>query len=135
MFSAQQNEFEIDAAESTIFQVLDDLSTSRVLILHNKGAYTLTCQYQYSTDGGTTWTSLAAAFSLGASGSGNEVDALEITQSGRIRLLASGGGGDRDLSVLVVRVSTSVSTAGTNLPRPSASGGRANWIGPSSVRR
>ena len=110
MYSSQGNVFEIAAVEATIFTLVDDLSTPRAVLLHNMGAYTLTCQYQYSTDGGGSWTNLAAAFSLGAAGSGDELDVLKITQSGRIRLKASGGGGDRDLSVLVVRASTSTLT-------------------------
>lgn len=110
MMDFQTAQFDVPAAQGTIFIVLDDLVTARAIILHNLSASTLTCQYQYSTDGGGTWTDLGAAFTLGAAGGGTEVSVTRVTQAGRIRLRASGGADALELSAAVVRVSTSTLT-------------------------
>jgi len=110
MIDLETNQFDVPGAAATVFVLIDDLTTVRVIILHNMSALELTCQYQYSTDGGSTWTDLAAAFSLGAAGGGAEVSVTRITQVGRIRLRASGGANALELSVAVVRVSTAILT-------------------------
>lgn len=110
MFITQSSVFSVAAAQSTIFTVIDDLATPRTVVLHNRSALVLTCQYQYSTDGGGSWTDLGSSFTLGVAGGGAEEDMLRITQAGRIRLLASGGASDDELSVLVVRTSLSTSS-------------------------
>lgn len=111
MFTAQSRQFDVPAAQGTIFTLLDDLATPRVVHLLNRSSSTLTCQYEYSTDGGSTWASLGSSFDLDPFGSGgSELDVTEITQTGRIRLKASGGASDGELDVLVVRVSLSSSS-------------------------
>ena len=111
MFSTMSRQFDVPAAQGTIFTILDDLSTPRVVNLLNRSASTLTCQYEYSTDGGATWSSLGSSFDLDPFGSGgSELEVTEITQAGRIRLKASGGASDSELDVLVVRTSLSSSS-------------------------
>jgi len=111
MFDTQTKLFSVPAAQGIIFAVLDDLSTPRVISLLNLSAEILTCQYEYSTDGGGTWTSLGSSFDLDPWGSGgSELDVQKITQTGRIRLKASGGASARELHVQVSRVSLSTSS-------------------------
>ena len=106
MFSLQTNIFDVPGAQGVIFTVIDDLGTPRVLSLMNRSAFVLTCQYQYSTDGGSSWNDLGVAFDLEAFGSGGaELDVRVIAQTGRIRLLASGGASAKELNVAVQRAS------------------------------
>jgi len=111
VFDIQTRQFDVPAAQGVIFALIDDLGTPRVINLLNRSSSTLTCQYEYSTDGGTTWSSLGSSFDLDPFGSGgSELEVTEITQSGRIRLKASGGASDSELDVLVVRASLSSSS-------------------------
>jgi len=111
MFDNQSNVFNVPAAQGVIFTILDDLSTPRVVSLLNMSTGVLTCQYEYSTDGGGTWTVLGSSFDLDPAGSGgSELDVQKITQTGRLRLKASGGATNRELNVQVTRVSLSAST-------------------------
>ena len=111
MFDTQAKVFSVPAAQDTIFTLLDDLSTPRVVSLLNMSTGILTCQYEYSTDGGSTWTSLAASFDLDPAGSGgSELDVTKITQVGRVRLKAAGGASARELHVQVSRASLSTSS-------------------------
>jgi len=106
LFDFQSSIFDVPGAQSVIFTVIDDLGTPRVAALMNRSAFTLTCQYQYSDDGGGTWKDLGIAFDLAPFGSGGEeLDVRVITQLGRIRLLASGGASAKELSVGVMRSS------------------------------
>lgn len=110
MFDFQSRVFNVPAAQGNIFTIVDDLGTPRVVSLLNLSGSTLTCQYEYSDDGGQTWNDLGAAFDLDPTGSGgSELDVQKITQSGRIRLKASGGASARELLVGVQRVSLSTS--------------------------
>ena len=111
MFDNQAKIFSVSAAQAVVFTVLDDLSTPRVIMLLNLSAGILTCQYEYSTDGGGTWTSLGSSFDLDPAGSGgSELSVDKITQTGRIRLKASGGASARELHVQVTRASLSSSS-------------------------
>lgn len=106
MYSMETSLFSVPAAQTTIFTILDDLGTPRVVILNNKCTDPLTCQYEYSDDGGATWSALGASFELDPAGSGgSELRVDKITQTGRIRLKASGGSTNRELEVAVVRAS------------------------------
>ena len=110
MFDLQSNIFDVSGAQGVVFTIIDDLGTPRVVALMNRSAVVLTCQYQYSTNGGTTWEDLGTAFTLEAFGAGGaELDVQTLTQSGRIRLLASGGQSAKELSVAVLRSSLSAS--------------------------
>jgi hypothetical protein len=111
MFDNQVRVFNVTGAQGIVFTVLDDLATPRVVMLLNRGSTILTCQYEYSNDGGLTWHTLGSAFDLDPAGSGgSELDVLKITQVGRIRLKASGGASARELLVQVTRCSLSSST-------------------------
>jgi hypothetical protein len=111
MFDNQSKVFSVAAAQGVIFTILDDLSTPRVVTLLNMSGSLLTCQYEYSTDGGGTWTALGSSFTLDPTGSGgSDLDVQKITQTGRIRLKASGGASARELHVQVSRVSLSTSS-------------------------
>lgn len=111
MYICSQRQFDVPAAQGTIFTIIDDTVTPRVAFLLNRSSSTLTCQFEYSTDGGATWSSLGSSFDLDPFGSGgSELEVTEITQSGRIRLKASGGATDSELDVLVVRTSLSSSS-------------------------
>ena len=108
MFDFQSNVFDVPGTQAVIFSIIDDLGTPRVPVLMNRSAFTLTCQYQYSQDGGGTWEDLGVAFDLGPFGSGGEeLDVRVITQLGRLRLLASGGASAKELSVALMRPSLS----------------------------
>jgi len=110
LFDFQSNIFDVPGAQAVIFTIIDDLGTPRPIALMNRSAYTLTGQYQYSDDGGSTWQDLGVAFDLAPFGSGGEeLDVRVITQLGRIRLLASGGASAKELSVGVMRASLSPS--------------------------
>lgn len=110
MFDFQTNIFDVPGAQAVIFTVIDDLGTPRVLNIMNRSAFTLTGQYQYSSDGGGSWEDLGVAFDLAPFGSGGEeLDVRVITQLGRIRLLASGGASAKELSVGLTRSSINAS--------------------------
>jgi hypothetical protein len=111
VFDNQVKVFSVSAAQGVVFTILDDLGTPRVVSLLNMSTGILTCQYEYSDDGGTTWTSLGSSFDLDPAGSGgSELDVQRITQTGRIRLKASGGASARELHVQVTRTSLSSSS-------------------------
>jgi hypothetical protein len=111
MFDFQTKVFDVPAAQGNIFTIIDDLGTPRVVSLLNRSSSVLTCQYEYSDDGGQTWSDLGAAFDLDPTGSGgSELDVQKITQAGRLRLKASGGASDGELLVGVNRVSLSTSS-------------------------
>lgn len=111
MYDFQTRVFSVPAAQGNIFTIVDDLGTPRVVNLLNMSANTLTCQYEYSDDGGQTWTDLGVAFDLDPTGSGgSELSVDKITQAGRIRLKASGGASSDELMVGVTRTSLATST-------------------------
>ncbi len=110
MFDLQTKLCSVPAAQGTIFTILDDLATPRALALQNLSDYVLTCQLEYSDDGGGTWHDLGVSFDIDPAGSGgSDLHVEKIVQSGRIRLLAAGGASANELAVALLRTSLSSS--------------------------
>jgi hypothetical protein len=80
----------------------------RSLFFENISSDTLSIQIQESTDGGATWVLIGTAFSLAAAA--KIVKEISSANSNILRIQASGGGDDRDLSIGYSRLFANTAT-------------------------
>jgi len=102
MIATQTGLFDVAAALATVVNIRETNSWQRSLFFENKSSGTLAIQIETSADGGTTWSLVGTAFSL-TTGSRvtKEVSTSYLNQ---LRIRASGGGDDRDLSITYARM-------------------------------
>ena len=98
MLVSQSDIFDVPAAQATVLTIREVASRQRTLFFENlTTADTLTILVEYSTDGGSTWMMAVTSFDLDP----GEIEVKNVlaAYTGILRVRASGGGEDRDLSI------------------------------------
>lgn len=95
MIATQGDVFDVPVALGTILTIREPASYQRSLYFRNISSNTLAVQIEESDDGGSSWSIVGTAFSLGAGII--LVKEVAATVTGILRIRASGGGDDRDL--------------------------------------
>ena len=104
MLCTQSDTFDVPVALATILQIREINSYQRTLFFQNISTSTLAIQIEESADGGTTWELIDTAFNLGTVGSGSDIAIKNIDSGNILRVRASGGGNDRDVSISFARM-------------------------------
>lgn len=104
MLTTQSDIFAVPAALGIILQIREVSSgIQRTLLLQNLSSSDLTVQIEESADGGSTWSIIDSAFTVGAAG-GADIAIKSIDSANILRVRASGGGDDRDLYITYTRM-------------------------------
>jgi len=100
MLATQSDVLDVPIALDTILTIRENNTYQRSLFFKNLTASDISMQIETSTDGGSTWSLVEAAFSIAA----NSIEVKEVDADNILRLRASGGGNDRDLYIAYARI-------------------------------
>jgi len=103
VFDLIQDVIDVPLALTTVLQVRETSSLQRSFMFQNLTASVISVRIEYSADGGATWTLIDTAFDVGIEGGGTDVIVKNIIQNNILRVRASGGGDDRDMSIGLAR--------------------------------
>ena len=90
---------DVPNAVNTVLQIRETSSYQRTLYFENRDdSATISVVIQKSTDG-STWTNVGVSFDLSPAGGGTEIATKNVTDTNQLRIRASGGADDQELSV------------------------------------